>query len=131
LEKKVISNINSPIDKLICDIIDFLAIASSVDDLHLLLKDLSILEKGFAYLLKGYTCTRKQMIIQPETTDNFGNRLMNNHTYIPVILSYSADAPKANEQFSNAISDFQTTHKFVFKTTNEADLLILKTNCHE
>lgn len=122
-----ISKLTTSLEKLINDIINFLTDASSVDDLQLLLQDLSILENGFKYLCKGYACSRKQMTIQPETTDNFGNRLMNNLAYVPVVLSYSnVDSPTENIKFSNALSDFQATDKFVFKTTKDANFINFK-----
>lgn len=46
--------------------------------------------------------------IEPETTDNFGNRLMNNKKYIPVVLSICNGNDEVNLQFTNALSDFQS-----------------------
>lgn len=52
--------------------------------------------------LKSYSAT-----IEPETTDNFGNRLIDENTYIPVILAFYNDDDAADLQFTNALSDFQ------------------------
>ena len=59
----------------------------------------------------------KQVItatILESTTDNFGNRLINNNLYIPVMLSMSAAVEENLVQFTNALSDFATMDKLQY-----------------
>ena len=53
--------------------------------------------------------------IKPETTDNFGNRLIKGNKYIPVILALSNGTPEVDGQYTNALSDFQKTDSFPYK----------------
>jgi len=67
------------------------------------------------------------MTIEPETTDNFGNRLINKNTYIPTILAVSSAASvEQNMQFTNALSDFQNTNDFKYQPKNSASLINYK-----
>lgn len=53
--------------------------------------------------------------IPEDATDNFGNRLLNDVKYIPVILCYSEENDDGEVQFLNALSDFTTTTPFINK----------------
>ncbi|VXB08712.1 conserved hypothetical protein [Flavobacterium sp. 9AF] len=55
--------------------------------------------------------------ILENTTDNFGNPLIDNKQYIPVVLAVASGPKKFTDQFSNAISDFKNTAVFTYKTT--------------
>jgi hypothetical protein len=50
-----------------------------------------------------------------ETTDNFGNRLVNGNEYIPVLLSTSDPETEATHKVSDALSDFQHTTLFKYQ----------------
>ncbi len=52
--------------------------------------------------------------IGPETTDNFGNRLIKNEKYLPVVLSYSTATEENASDFVNALSAIQTTNYFEY-----------------
>lgn len=54
--------------------------------------------------------------IQQNTTDNFGNPLIEGNQYIPVILSVAIGSKKVTSQFSNSISDFVNTDTFCYNT---------------
>lgn len=71
-------------------------------------------------LLNQYVHYAVKLTLAPETTDNFGNRLINGNKYIPVILSIT-DAPSVeeNEQFTNALSNFQQTNTFIYRGTQK------------
>ena len=127
-EDGIITKIKTDFDALINDLKNFVDDLSSVTSLLLFLEDISILASGAEYLLKGYACTRKQMTLKPETTDNFGNRLITDKVYVPVVLSNINDTSvEENTQFSNALSDFQNTEEFTYITTNQIDLINFKT----
>ena len=64
------------------------------------------------------------MTLTSETTDNFGNRLINKNDYISAIISISNNADETvNTQFTNALSDYQHTAAFTYNdpyaTTSE------------
>jgi hypothetical protein len=124
----IIQKLITDFGNLITDLKTFLDDLSSVDSLLLFLEDIFIFLDGFDYLLQGYACTRKQMTIKPETTDNFGNRLIHGKTYVPAVLSNTnATFVEENIQFSNALSDFQNTAEFKYATTNSIDLINFNT----
>ncbi|MFT4803425.1 MAG: hypothetical protein ACI9YE_000618 [Psychroserpens sp.] len=124
----IIQKLITDFGNLITDLKTFLDDLSSVDSLLLFLEDIFILLDGFDYLLQGYACTLKQMTIKPETTDNFGNRLIHGKTYVPAVLSNTnATSVEENTQFSNALSDFQNTAEFKYATTNFIDLINFNT----
>lgn len=50
----------------------------------------------------------------PDTTDNFGNRLIDKGRYLPVILSYSTAAEENAADFVNALSDMAGTADFQY-----------------
>ncbi|WP_046744089.1 hypothetical protein [Kordia zhangzhouensis] len=83
--------------------------------LNSLLKDYGQLIKDLILLSKGYQFYSKTVTLAPETTDNFGNRLINNNEYIPAIISISNNPDETvNVQFINALSDFQHTAPFTY-----------------
>jgi hypothetical protein len=55
------------------------------------------------------------LIIDLETTDNFGNKLENDKTYIPVVLSYALGDDDNQDQFTNSLSKFSITEHFNYK----------------
>ena len=61
--------------------------------------------------------------IDPSTTDNFGNALMNNKLYIPVILSYYKGAETSKKQYNNNLSDWENEEYFTFSITNNQQIL--------
>lgn len=72
---------------------------------------------------KGTTPTSTEPVIIPvegvltltkAMTDNFGNRLTEGNTYIPVILSMSDDTESINHTITNALSDFKNTPSFTY-----------------
>ena len=48
--------------------------------------------------------------IKDDTTDNFGNPLIKDNHYIPVILAYSKRAVDTPHNYTNALSDYANTH---------------------
>ncbi|MEM0577640.1 hypothetical protein [Flavobacterium polysaccharolyticum] len=63
--------------------------------------------------------TNKKSVTLPileNTTDNFGNPLIEGNEYIPVILSMASGPKKITVQFSNSISDFKNTNTFYYAT---------------
>jgi len=80
-----------------------------------LLNDFGQLVKDLIQLSKGYTFYSKQVTLAAETTDNFGNRLINGNAYIPAIVSITNNPDETvNAQFINALSDFQHTAQFIY-----------------
>ncbi len=64
----------------------------------------------------GYAFSYKKIVLEPETTDNFGNRLINHNLYIPAVLAISNETSvEANEDFTNSLSDFQHTESFKYQ----------------
>lgn len=113
--------------KLINDIITLVEDMSEQKDLSDLLDDLIIIAAGYSNILNGYACSRQEMTIEPETTDNFGNRLINKNVYIPTILAVSsAKSVEENMQFTNALSDFQNTADFKYIPGNSVSLINYK-----
>lgn len=51
----------------------------------------------------------------PQTTDNFGNPLIQGNSYVPVVLTVSTAAEENLKQFTNALSDFTMTEPFVYQ----------------
>jgi hypothetical protein len=52
--------------------------------------------------------------IGPDATDNFGNLLIANKSYIPVIVTIATVNEDKQEAYANAISDFETTKIFEY-----------------
>jgi hypothetical protein len=60
-----------------------------------------------------------QVQINPATTDNFGNRLVHDTAYIPVIMAYAeADAQPSPGAFENQISNLEKTSEFTYCVAN-------------
>ena len=116
--------IKRDVEKLINDIIKMINDITSEDTLAKALTDIQVLLDGKHYLTKGYICSGKEMVIEPDTTDNFGNRLINNNNYIPVILSIMNTNAEENQQYTNALSDFQAKNiDFTYGTINTLELI--------
>ncbi|KQC01775.1 hypothetical protein AQF98_05250 [Pedobacter sp. Hv1] len=56
--------------------------------------------------------------IGPETTDNFGNLLIEDNAYYPVILTVSTDAINNPNNYTNAISSIKVTDSFKYNGNN-------------
>jgi hypothetical protein len=52
--------------------------------------------------------------IHENTTDNFGNMLIQGKKYIPVILSASTALEENLSQYTNSLSDFEITKSFIY-----------------
>ncbi|MCB0837838.1 MAG: hypothetical protein KDD99_14295, partial [Bacteroidetes bacterium] len=52
--------------------------------------------------------------LDEETTDNFGNILVEGEQYLPVVLTASAAMESNQKQFTNALSDISQAQPFVF-----------------
>ena len=71
--------------------------------------------KELMLLGRGYKFYSKQVTLAPETTDNFGNRLINQNDYILAVISITNNPDESvNTQFLNALSDFQHTTPFTY-----------------
>ncbi|MCG8574683.1 MAG: hypothetical protein MI810_07350 [Flavobacteriales bacterium] len=57
-----------------------------------------------------------QVTIESNTTDNFGNLLVEDAYYIPVVLTYSTANEEDLAQFTNKLSDIDSTAKFKYQT---------------
>ncbi|MGH2664787.1 hypothetical protein [Flavobacterium sp.] len=56
--------------------------------------------------------------IDPTTTDNFGNALIDSKSYIPVVLSIYAGEEINEGQYNNNLSDWENEEPFIFSITN-------------
>lgn len=56
--------------------------------------------------------------IGPETTDNFGNLLIEDNAYYPVILTVSTDEVNNPNNYTNAISSIKVTDSFKYNVNN-------------
>ncbi|MGB8192690.1 MAG: hypothetical protein WCF67_12260 [Chitinophagaceae bacterium] len=71
-------------------------------------------------LAGNYTPTTKvdngnwKALVGPETTDNFGNRLIPGRTYIPVVLTVSAASEEHLPEYRNAMSNIEGTKEFKY-----------------
>lgn len=54
-------------------------------------------------------------LIGEATTDNFGNPLIADKQYIPVVLTISAESEEMQAQFTNVLSNFNHTRPFTYK----------------
>ena len=61
---------------------------------------------------KHHHSKKYEFEITPEMTDNFGNRLVEDQSYIPVVLSYYNGEEIVKKQYSNALSDYEKTGSF-------------------
>lgn len=57
--------------------------------------------------------------ISPDLTDNFGNKLVTNDSYVPVILSSSTAEESEPKKIANALSDYSTTANFIFNSSKK------------
>jgi hypothetical protein len=57
-----------------------------------------------------------ELKLDVEMTDNFGNKLENGKTYIPVILSYAKTDGDNRDEYTNSLSKFSVTEHFVYNT---------------
>jgi hypothetical protein len=57
--------------------------------------------------------------IEPATTDNFGNSLIDGKLYIPVILSYYKGSETSRKQYNNNLSNWENQENFTFSITNQ------------
>lgn len=57
-----------------------------------------------------------ELKIDLEMTDNFGNKLENGKTYIPVVLSYAIADGDNQDEYTNSISKFSVTEHFIYKS---------------
>nr|WP_315239410.1 hypothetical protein [uncultured Flavobacterium sp.] len=62
--------------------------------------------------------------IDPATTDNFGNSLIDSKLYIPVILSYYNGSETNRKQYNNNLSDWENQENFTFSIVNNQQILI-------
>ena len=53
--------------------------------------------------------------LEDNTTDNFGNPILVNHKYKPVVLSYSTAVEEVADQFTNAMSNYEKTEVITIK----------------
>ncbi|WP_299114009.1 hypothetical protein [uncultured Winogradskyella sp.] len=64
--------------------------------------------------------------ILPDITDNFGNRLMDGHKYIPVILSINVGDNK--KEYTNALTDYGEQPFFVYKNDTSDGTILSQLN---
>ncbi|WP_430410652.1 hypothetical protein [Kordia sp.] len=84
-----------------------------------LLKDNKALQDDFDKIIKGYKAYSVHMDLAPETTDNFGNRLIADNLYIPAVLVLSTVPESEQKEYTNALSDFAKTASFTYHTENQ------------
>ncbi|WP_298507603.1 hypothetical protein [uncultured Kordia sp.] len=83
--------------------------------LEVLLSNYGQLISDLILLARGYKFYSKKVTLAPETTDNFGNRLINKNDYIAAIISITNNPDEnVNTQFTNALSDYQHTAAFEY-----------------
>ncbi|WP_420571493.1 hypothetical protein [Kordia sp.] len=121
------SNTETDIEQFIADAVTY--IEDTIKEvetkpLKKLLPDYDQLIKDLILLARGYKFYSKQVTLAAETTDNFGNRLINKNEYIPAIITITSNPDESiNTQFINALSDFQHTASFKYNdpyaVTNE------------
>ncbi|WP_163411028.1 hypothetical protein [Flavobacterium ajazii] len=58
--------------------------------------------------------------IDPATTDNFGNALIDSKSYIPVVLSSYKGAETTKKQYNNNLSDWENEEAFTFAIHNNS-----------
>ncbi|MFK7748136.1 MAG: hypothetical protein AB8B65_07090 [Kordia sp.] len=104
------------------DVIDLLITTLNIviEELEKLFYDFSDFINDLGLVHSGYKLYTMEFEIKPETTDNFGNRLINKNKYIPAIVTVSNNTATINKQFTNALSDFQhtKTFRYIDPTTN-------------
>ena len=71
--------------------------------------------KDLVLLARGYRFYSKKVTLAPETTDNFGNRLINKNNYIPTVITITSNPnEEINTHFTNALSDYEHTAAFSY-----------------
>ncbi|MEM6719513.1 MAG: hypothetical protein AAF611_09375 [Bacteroidota bacterium] len=112
------SGVAADVEQFIQDVIDMInnVIQEVVKKaLENLLANFGQLIRDLVLLARGYTFYPKQVTLAPETTDNFGNRLINKNDYIPAVITITNNPDEnVNTQFTNALSDFQHTPAFTY-----------------
>ncbi|WP_046755880.1 DUF334 domain-containing protein [Kordia jejudonensis] len=76
-------------------------------------------QQEFNKMILGYEAFYVSMELKPETTDNFGNRLIANNLYIPAVLVVSDASETTQAMFTNALSLFSSTANFTYHTENQ------------
>ncbi len=66
-------------------------------------------------ILDGTTTTVTLPLLE-NTTDNFGNPLIEGNSYVPVILSVATGSISIVKQYSNSLSDFRSTATFKYSS---------------
>lgn len=61
-----------------------------------------------------YTTLTASIPIKDDTLDNFGNRLIDGNTYIPVVLTILRPQEMNQDQFTSALTDYQHTQHFKY-----------------
>ncbi len=123
-----IQKLEEDIQNIIQDIAT-LKLVKFIEDMITLLTDVGIIVKeihkdfedfinDLTLLHNGYKLYSMEIHIKPETTDNFGNRLIDKNKYIPAIVAISNSTADVNKQFTNALSDFQHTATFTYVDPN-------------
>jgi len=116
--KKVIEDIeNLELVKFIEDMITLLNDALKIN-IKKILHDFANFINDLTLLHNGYQLYSMEIDIKSDTTDNFGNRLIDNNKYIPAIVAISNSTVDVNEQFTNSLSDFQHTATFTYVDPN-------------
>lgn len=62
------------------------------------------------------TTTTVTLPLLENTTDNFGNPLIEGNSYVPVILSVATGSISIVKQYSNSLSDFRSTATFKYSS---------------
>lgn len=73
-------------------------------------KDITIEKKDGDILVKA------KVKLEEDMTDNFGNALLDDVSYIPTVLAVSAEEAENQGQFASALSDFSKTTHFTYKS---------------
>lgn len=116
--KNIIEDLeNLELEKFIDDVIKLLEQTISIV-LKEAIKDFSNFINDLKLLHSGYQLYTMEFEIKPETTDNFGNRLIDQNNYVPAIVTVSNNTATINKQFINALSDFQNTATFTYVDPN-------------
>ena len=64
------------------------------------------------------TATIVTLPLAENTTDNFGNPLIEGNSYVPVILTVATGSISIVKQYSNSLSDFRSTATFKYSLKN-------------
>lgn len=129
-----VKKLENAIKKFMKDLKNGKSIIKLYEDFKKVLKELVKVEKKLVALLSnksfmedilkiahGYNAYQVSMALAPETTDNFGNRLIANSKYIPAVLVVSDASETTQAMFNNALSDFSNTNSFTYHTENQSN----------